>query len=102
MKLQKLLRNRLLNKNELWIKFQLFSTSQPSIYDIPTGMLSKCDVDIFRKILQVQIKSKFSSEILVNVIQILVVAKKSTLLILDDEERTIDGEVMKENRKRIN
>ncbi|RZC40383.1 U4/U6 small nuclear ribonucleoprotein Prp3 [Asbolus verrucosus] len=65
---------------------------QPSIYGIPMGLLNRGDADKARKIaqLQAQIKSKLSSGILANAIQIPVVPNKPTPLILDDEGRTVD------------
>ncbi|XP_044259581.1 U4/U6 small nuclear ribonucleoprotein Prp3 [Tribolium madens] len=65
---------------------------QASIYGIPMGLLNRGDADKARKIaqLQAQIKSKLSSGILTNAIQIPVVPNKPTPLILDDEGRTID------------
>jgi U4/U6 small nuclear ribonucleoprotein PRP3 len=65
---------------------------QPSIYGIPMGLLNRGDADKARKLaqLQAQIKSKLSSGILANAIQIPVVPNKPTPLILDDEGRTVD------------
>lgn len=64
----------------------------PSIYGIPMGLLNRGEADKARKIaqLQAQIKSKLSSGILANVIQIPVVPDKPTPLILDEEGRTVD------------
>lgn len=64
----------------------------PSIYGIPMGLLNRGDADKARKIaqLQAQIKSKLSSGILGNVIQIALPTNKPTPLILDEEGRTID------------
>ncbi|XP_044761879.1 U4/U6 small nuclear ribonucleoprotein Prp3 [Coccinella septempunctata] len=64
----------------------------PSIYGIPLGLLNRGEADKARKIaqLQAQIKNKFSSGILGNVIQIPVPSNKPTPLILDEEGRTVD------------
>ncbi|XP_056642699.1 U4/U6 small nuclear ribonucleoprotein Prp3 [Diorhabda sublineata] len=64
----------------------------PSIYGIPTGLLNRGDADKARKIaqLQAQIKSKFSSGILPNIIQIPMSQNKPAPLILDEDGRTID------------
>lgn len=68
------------------------SIPTPSIYGIPMGLLNRGEADKARKIaqLQAQIKSKLSSGILANVIQIPVVPDKPTPLILDEEGRTVD------------
>lgn len=68
------------------------SIPTPSIYGIPMGLLNRGDADKARKIaqLQAQIKTKLSSGILANAIQIPVVPDKPTPLILDEEGRTID------------
>lgn len=65
---------------------------QASIYGIPMGLLNRGDADKARKIaqLQAQIKSKLSSGILTNAIQIPVLPNKPTPLILDEEGRTVD------------
>ncbi|CAH0559492.1 unnamed protein product [Brassicogethes aeneus] len=64
----------------------------PSIYGIPAGLLNRGDADKARKIaqLQAQIKSKLSSGILANVIQIPALPDKPTPLILDEDGRTVD------------
>lgn len=64
----------------------------PSIYGIPMGLLNRGDADKARKIaqLQAQIKSKLSTGILGNVIQIQLPINKPTPLILDEDGRTID------------
>lgn len=81
-------RKRALDKNN----FSNLNIPQPSIYGIPMGLLNRGDADKARKIaqLQAQIKSKLSSGILANAIQIPVVPNKPTPLILDDEGRTVD------------
>lgn len=68
------------------------SIPTPSIYGIPMGLLNRGDADKARKIaqLQAQIKSKLSSGILANVIQIPAVPTKPTPLILDEDGRTVD------------
>lgn len=68
------------------------SIPPPSIYGIPMGLLNRGDADKARKIaqLQAQIKSKISSGILGNVIQIPIQPNKPTPLILDEDGRTID------------
>lgn len=65
---------------------------QASIYGIPLGLLNRGDADKARKLAQLQanIKTKLSSGILTNAIQIPVVPNKPTPLILDDEGRTVD------------
>lgn len=64
----------------------------PSIYGIPMGLLNRGDADKARKIaqLQAQIKSKLSTGILGNAIQIPIQTNKPTPLILDEDGRTID------------
>ncbi|XP_060523896.1 U4/U6 small nuclear ribonucleoprotein Prp3 [Cylas formicarius] len=68
----------------------------PSIYGIPMGipmgLLNRGDADKARKIvqLQAQIKTKLSSGILGNAIQIPIQPNKPQPLILDEEGRTID------------
>lgn len=64
----------------------------PSIYGIPMGLLNRGDADKARKIaqLQAQIKSKLSTGILGNAIQIPIPSNKPTPLILDEDGRTID------------
>lgn len=64
----------------------------PSIYGIPMGLLNRGDADKARKIaqLQAQIKSKLSSGILGNAIQIQLPSNKPTPLILDEDGRTVD------------
>lgn len=64
----------------------------PSIYGIPMGLLNRGDADKARKIaqLQAQIKSKLSSGILGNAIQIPLQPNKPTPLILDEDGRTVD------------
>ena len=82
-------RKRALDKN---LNLSNLNIPQPSIYGIPMGLLNRGDADKARKIaqLQAQIKSKLSSGILANAIQIPVVPNKPTPLILDDEGRTVD------------
>lgn len=80
----------LINKNNVNIANITIPT--PSIYGIPMGLLNRGDADKARKIaqLQAQIKSKLSSGILGNAIQIPVPQNKPTPLILDEEGRTVD------------
>lgn len=65
---------------------------QASIYGIPSGLLNKGDAEKARKIaqLQAQIKSKLSTGILGNAIQIPVQPNKPQPLILDEDGRTVD------------
>ncbi|KAF7283864.1 hypothetical protein GWI33_022898 [Rhynchophorus ferrugineus] len=65
---------------------------QASIYGIPSGLLNKGDAEKARKIaqLQAQIKSKLSTGILGNAIQIPIQPNKPQPLILDEDGRTID------------
>ncbi|XP_018561348.1 U4/U6 small nuclear ribonucleoprotein Prp3 [Anoplophora glabripennis] len=68
------------------------SIPPPSIYGIPMGLLNRGDADKARKIaqLQAQIKSKLSTGILANAIQIPIQPNKPTPLILDEDGRTVD------------
>ncbi|KAJ8961458.1 hypothetical protein NQ318_014706 [Aromia moschata] len=78
------------NKNN--VSIANLNIPPPSIYGIPMGLLNRGDADKARKIaqLQAQIKSKLSSGILGNVIQIPLQPNKPTPLILDEDGRTID------------
>lgn len=80
---------KMTNKN---VNISSINIPPPSIYGIPMGLLNRGDADKARKIaqLQAQIKSKLSTGILGNVIQIPIETNKPTPLILDEEGRTVD------------
>lgn len=78
------------NKNN--VSIANLNIPPPSIYGIPMGLLNRGDADKARKIaqLQAQIKSKLSTGILGNAIQIALPTNKPTPLILDEDGRTVD------------